>query len=1107
VVRRRSTGRSSAAQLRGSRLGTGLSFAAILAIVTALAIAVVGATSAGAVVLPVNSFGEAGSGPNQLSHPGGVAIDPAGGNAFVADTANNRIDEFNAEGIFTRAFGWGVVDGTSALQTCTFECQAGQPGQGDGQLNEPIDVAFSPNGDLYAINRARGDGRVERFSVAGEEVAFVESLGGYGAGQTQFTYPLPQSAALAIGPNGDLYVADATAARVVDLSELGAFEGQMEPASGENALSVDPSSGRIFVVGGSNIAAYEPNRELFATFGGYENLAAVADLTNGRLMVETTKGFAGLLEYRLDEYEETATGYEKVGSSGVPGLARQKAEGEIKSYGLAFDPQASYPGSAPGALYLTDHAEGRVQVVAEPEAGAPEASGIAATAVGSDGVNLLAGINPHGSDTHYYFRYGTTIGYGATAPAPPGNDLGAGFSARAVSTHLAGLTPGTTYHFQLVAVSGLGTFESGDLTFTTVGAGSPQVLPDGRAWEQVSTEKGNNDIGNESLSSLVEGFAQAGGDGVTFTAVNGLPGSASGILFTAYGAHRGATGWKMQSASPPEENLTSLAFGPVLLVSPDLEHSVAPSNENITGDAPSGYANLYLRDNATNTEELMTPYPKRDEAAFSTYAVLGASSDFDHILFESSSALTPDTPLSAFNNLYEFSNGTLRNVGILAGQTAPNPQGVASASGNRAPYPVSADGSRVFFTANKPTEGSEFFGAQLFMRTNDSSTVEVSASQRQPADPGAAQATFVGAAADGSSVFFTSVSRLTDDAYTGSPPGQAPNLYRYDVATGKLTDLTVTSAGPDEQFGANISGVVISKDGDSAYITARGVLAAGATFGATNLYHWTLGQPLRYVTELSESDPLGSGFNAQGAVRMTSDGSVLALASTRALDPSRPEVEGTTEIYRYAAASGAIDCVSCGRPGTAPAEATITPPFYAAAPTNNVMSSDGSRVFFQTEAALVPQDTNGETDVYEWEGGQVSLISSGSGKYLSRLIDASESGDDVFFETRSQLVPTDTDENIDVYDAKVGGGFPATGSVSPPCEAAACRPPLEAAPAAASIGSRSFVGPANKKVQKKKHHKKKHQKHQKKKHGKKHHGKQNKHKKQHGKKHSTGKRG
>jgi hypothetical protein len=1117
VVRRHPTGRGNAAQFRGARVRTGLGFAAILAIVTALAVAVVGTTSAGAVVLPVNGFGFEGSEAGQLTHPGSVAIDPASGNVFVADTGNNRIDEFTSEGFFLRAWGWGVKDGTSTLQTCQAEvveeaeipaeCHAGQPGQGAGQLNEPVAVAFSPNGDLYALNRARGDGRVMRFSLAGGKATFVESFGGYGEGEEHFSYEVPQTDSLAIGPSGDVYVVDSVPGRVAIFSEDGAYEGEFTGPSAETAIAVDPAGGNVFVAGISGVEEFEADGTPIGaegTFlGGYGTLAIGFNGNNGRVVLETTKGFGPTLEYLLDEYEETGSGYAKVESSPVPGMAIQKSESEPKSYGLAFDPAAAYEGSTPGAFFLSDYPGGRITVVAEPVPGAPEASGIAASAVGSDGANLLATIDPHGSDTHYFFRYGTTAAYGQVAPALPGVDLGAGFAARKVSTHLVGLAPGTTYHFQLVAQNALGSFEGEDQIFTTVGAGSPQGLPDGRAYEQVSTAKGINDIGSENPYLAVEGFAEAGGDGVTFSAINGLPGSASGILYTVYGAHRGADGWTMQGASAPEENLTSLATARNELVSPDLKYTVALSAQNITGNAPAGFSSLYLRNNSTGTEELMTPYPDLNHQAFVFYTMFGASSDFRHILFETSAALTPDTPTSSTYNLYEFSNGQLRNVGILPGQTAPSPEGLASAARNRAPYPVSEDGSRVFFVANKPPVGGEFSGPQLYLRTNDASTVEISASQRRPAEAGpAGQVTFVGAAANGSSAFFLSNSELTDDAYTGDPPGGAPNLYRYDVASGKLTDLTVTSSGPDEQFGANVGGVVISKDGDSAYFTARGVLAPGATFGATNLYHWTLGQPLRYVAELNEFDPLATESGGpQGVSRLTPDGSVIAFNSSKALDPAHPEVEGTYEIYRYAA-GGAVTCVSCGRPGSTPSEAAIAPAFYAAAPPNNVMSSDGSRIFFGTEAALVPQDNDGKADVYEWEGGQVQLISNGSGAYPSRLIDASESGNDVFFQTRDQLVPTDTDENVDVYDARVGGGFPLPATASPPCEAEACRPPAEAAPPASQIGSRTFVGPTNKKAAKKKHKPRHKKKHHKKKAG--HHKK--KHRKHH-KKHSNGKRG
>ena len=115
------------------------------------------------------------------------------------------------------------------------------------------------------------------------------------------------------------------------------------------------------------------------------------------------------------------------------------------------------------------------------------------------------------------------------------------------------------------------------------------------------------------------------------------------------------------------------------------------------------------------------------------------------------------------------------------------------------------------------------------------------------------------------------------------------------------------------------------------------------------------------------------------------------------------------------------------------------------------LSSSG-RLFFTSPDALVPLDTNGLEDVYEYEpvgvgsctgassaysersGGCVSLISSGTSGGESAFLDASESGDDVFFVTGSKLTSEDYDASNDVYDAHV-----CTTSV--PCVPAPVSPP------------------------------------------------------------------
>ena len=66
--------------------------------------------------------GFGGGGAGQLYGPEGVATDRSG-DVYVADSDNERIDEFSAAGVFIKAYGWGVSDGASQFETCTSTCQ------------------------------------------------------------------------------------------------------------------------------------------------------------------------------------------------------------------------------------------------------------------------------------------------------------------------------------------------------------------------------------------------------------------------------------------------------------------------------------------------------------------------------------------------------------------------------------------------------------------------------------------------------------------------------------------------------------------------------------------------------------------------------------------------------------------------------------------------------------------------------------------------------------------------------------------------------------------------------------------------------------------------
>ncbi|MDP8968380.1 MAG: hypothetical protein M3N04_07260, partial [Actinomycetota bacterium] len=83
------------------------------------------------------------------------------------------------------------------------------------------------------------------------------------------------------------------------------------------------------------------------------------------------------------------------------------------------------------------------------------------------------------------------------------------------------------------------------------------------------------------------------------------------------------------------------------------------------------------------------------------------------------------------------------------------------------------------------------------------------------------------------------------------------------------------------------------------------------------------------------------------------------------------------------------------------------------------VSADGSKVFFNTDQALLPEDTDLVDDVYQRSGGALTLVSVGTVQRAD-FSDTSADGERVFFQTREALLPTDSDQSWDVYE-RTGG--------------------------------------------------------------------------------------
>jgi hypothetical protein len=139
--------------------------------------------------------------------------------------------------------------------------------------------------------------------------------------------------------------------------------------------------------------------------------------------------------------------------------------------------------------------------------------------------------------------------------------------------------------------------------------------------------------------------------------------------------------------------------------------------------------------------------------------------------------------------------------------------------------------------------------------------------------------------------------------------------------------------------------------------------------------------------------------------------------------------------------------------------------------------SNSGRLYFNSLDPLVPQDTNGTGDVYQYEpagvggctgsrptytaanAGCVDLISSGTSNQASAFLDASESGKDVFFFTAAKLTGEDVDTRQDVYDAREGGGFPEPARPVV-CQGDACQQPATP-PNHPTPGTSVIDGPGN----------------------------------------------
>lgn len=613
--------------------------------------------------------------------------------------------------------------------------------------------------------------------------------------------------------------------------------------------------------------------------------------------------------------------------------------------------------------------------------------------------------------------------------------------------------------------------------------GPSSRLPDCRAYEMVTPpyKEGYQVLVSTTITNHGSSNFSPDGSGVEGESFGVFAGaeddvfSIQGSQFTqgaSYVFTRGVSGWHTTAISLPAGQYgdpTSWAL------SSDLAKSLwvgIPSQDEGEAQATRQPETLYVRTlngPVIDVGPIVPPGEASAHVSNFAFRFWGVSStDLSAVLFSLHEVHWPgDKTNLGGESLYEYV-GTGNEAPLLVGVSGS----VGSASliskcgtllsvkGEFEPFTaISEDGSTVFFTALAcgPSPAVQELYARIDNSQPDAHTVAIS----EPSEEDCAEcdtansirrpAVGVGASADGSKEFF-----MTSQPLLGAD--ESSNIYEYDF-NGEVGHRVVRVSGGDSTVTAPVAAVErvvsMSTDGSHVYFLASGLLTKNrnsvgqeAVQGESNLYLYERDGQYpngRIAFVLPGADYTGSS--------QSQNGRFLAFTTTAHLTPD--DLSPFAQGFEYDSQTGGIVRVSIGENG-------FNDNGNAGSVGRLLVANDGA-VFFETANPLVPQAVNGLPDVYEYRGGQVSLISSGqdTGTHVNDSLDSiTPSGSDVFFQTYDQLVPQDTDFQEDTYDARVGGGF-AEPPPPPHCEGDACQGPLSGSPVLLSPGSEFQAGGEN----------------------------------------------
>ena len=450
-------------------------------------------------------------------------------------------------------------------------------------------------------------------------------------------------------------------------------------------------------------------------------------------------------------------------------------------------------------------------------------------------------------------------------------------------------------------------------------------------------------------------------------------------------------------------------------VSEDGSRTIFPFYEELTPRA--GRAQVYER--AGGVTKALVRYPA--DPPDPTYAApLGISADGAHVFLWTNLALAPGDEDGNTSDVYDLFRGTQTLL-----STGPLDDHSSYSSGPGAPFMMnfagaSADGSRVFLlslfapvvpedTDRCPDLYERFAGQTALVSTGPTAT---------PAFPtGTCDLVgFGGLAADGSRVFFSSYDVLV--------PGDEGGNDLYERAGSTVTLLTTY---PDAdggcvdtpRFGDS------SADGRTVLFSTNIRVVPEDQDRTDDVYRRNPDGSFALVSRGTEGPPVGGGcamFEGDTPVAISADGAAAVFSTRFSLSPE--DRDSSADLYGVAG-RGAPEIVTTGP--TDPNTDSQQQRWPAD------VSDDATRVAFETDQALVAEDSDRRLDVYLRSPGQTDLISTGpladGGDRDSNLVGISGDGRTVAFVTTERMTGDDTDRASDIYVRQVDlvPGRPAAG--------------------------------------------------------------------------------